>query len=42
MNHRPVSSERNRYPVQMWERDMLENLQSDYTALSETEIDHLE
>ncbi|CAH3173066.1 unnamed protein product [Porites lobata] len=41
MNNRPVSTERNHSPLQMWERGMLENLHSGHTALSETEIEHL-
>ena len=40
MNNRPVSTERNQSPLQMWERGMLENLHSGHTALSETEIEH--
>ena len=41
MNHRPVSTERNQSPLQMWERGMLENLHSGHTALqlSESEIE---
>ena len=41
MNNRPVSTERNHSPLQMWERGMLENLHSGHTALSEAEIEHL-
>ena len=40
MNNRPVSTERNLSPLQMWEKGMLENLHSGHTALSEAEIDH--
>ena len=40
MNNRPVSTERNQSPLQMWERGMLENLHWVHTALSETEIEH--
>jgi len=40
MNNRPVSTERNLSPLQMWEKGMLENLHSGHTALSESEIDH--
>lgn len=42
MNNRPVSSERNQSPVQMWERGMLENMYSEHTATSvvEAEIEH--
>ena len=41
MNNRPVSTERNRSPLQMWESGVLENLHSGHTALSEAEIEHL-
>ena len=40
MNNRPVSTERNLSPLQMWEKGMLENLHSGHTALSEADIDH--
>ena len=40
MNSRPVSTERNLSPLQMWEKGMLQNLHSGHTALSEAEIDH--
>lgn len=39
MNSRPVSSERNLSPLQMWQQGMLENMNSDHTALSDTEIE---
>ena len=41
MNNRPVSSERNRSPLQMWEQGMLENMYSQHTAttLPEGEIE---
>ena len=41
MNNRPVSSERNRSPLQMWEQGMLENMYSQHTAttLAEGEIE---
>ena len=41
MNNRPVSTERNHSPLQMWDRGKLENLYSGHTALSEAEIEHL-
>ena len=40
MNNRPVSTERNQSPHQMWERGMLQNLHFGHTALCETEIEH--
>ncbi|KAJ7388360.1 hypothetical protein OS493_038202 [Desmophyllum pertusum] len=39
MNNHPVSTENNQSPLQMWERGMLENMHSGYTALSPAEID---
>ena len=33
MNNRPVSSERNMSPLQMWEEGILENMHSEHTAL---------
>ena len=39
MNNRPVSTERNQSPLQMWERGMLENILSEETPLTEGEID---
>ena len=38
-NNHPVSSEKNQSPLQMWEKDMLDNMHSGYTALSPAEID---
>ena len=35
-----MSTKRNQSPHQMWERGMLQNLNSGHTALSETEIEH--
>ena len=40
LNNRPVSTERNLSPLQIWEMGMLENVHSGHTALNETEIDH--
>ncbi|KAK2566945.1 hypothetical protein P5673_008707 [Acropora cervicornis] len=39
MNNHPVSSENNQSPLQMWEKGMLDNMHSGYTALSPAEID---
>ena len=39
MNNRPVSTERNQSPLQMWEKGMLENLLSGHTALELNEAD---
>ena len=41
MNNRPVSTERNQSPLQMWEKGMLENIHSGHTALSPAEIEDL-
>lgn len=41
MNNRPVSTERNQSPLQMWEKGMLENIHSGHTALSPAEIKDL-
>ncbi len=37
MNNRPVSTERNLSPRQMWEQGMLENINSDHTAIEDIE-----
>ena len=39
LNNRPISTERNLSPLQLWEMGMLENMHSDHTALSETEVE---
>ena len=39
MNNRPVSSEKNKSPLQMWQEGMLENMYSGHTALKPSEID---
>ena len=39
MNHRPVSTERNLSPLQMWESGMLENFHSEEPPLTESEIE---
>eukprot|EP00794_Sanderia_malayensis_P010446 gene10446-11539_t len=39
MNSRPVSSERNLSPLQMWQQGMLENMNSDHTALAGSELE---
>jgi hypothetical protein len=40
MNNRPVSTEHNQSPLQMWERGMLENIHSGHTALTPVETEH--
>ena len=37
MNNRPLSTERNLSPIQMWEQGMLENITSDHTAIEDIE-----
>ena len=37
MNNRPLSTERNLSPRQMWEQGMLENINSDHTAIEDIE-----
>ena len=39
LSNRPISTERNLSPLQLWEMGMLENMHSDHTALSETEVE---
>ena len=39
MNNRPVSTEHNNSPVQLWTRGMLLNINSNHTALTEGEIE---
>eukprot|EP00794_Sanderia_malayensis_P008539 gene8539-9451_t len=39
MNSCPVSSERNLSPLQMWQQGMLENMNSDHTALAGSELE---
>ncbi|PFX25078.1 hypothetical protein AWC38_SpisGene10295 [Stylophora pistillata] len=39
MNNHPVSSEKNKSPLQMWQEGMLENIHSGHTALNPSEID---
>ena len=41
MNNHPVSTENDQSPLQMWERGMLENMDSGHTALSPEEIQDL-
>lgn len=38
MNSRPISTERNLSPIQLWNAGMLQNINSDHTALTETEM----
>ena len=38
-NNHPVSSENNQSPLQMWEKGVLDNVHSGYTALLPAEID---
>jgi hypothetical protein len=40
LNNRPVSTERNLSPLQMWEIGMLENMHSGHTGLNKIEIEH--
>ena len=39
MNNRPVSTEHNNSPVQLWTRGMLLNINSNHIALTEREIE---
>ena len=39
LNNRPISTERNLSPLQLWEMGMLENMHSGHAALSETEVE---
>ncbi|PFX34646.1 Nuclear migration protein nudC [Stylophora pistillata] len=39
INNHPVSSEKNKSPLQMWQEGMLENIHSGHTALNPSEID---
>ena len=38
MNNRPVSTEQNKSPIQLWTAGMLVNINSSYTALTEAEL----
>ena len=39
LNNRPISTERNLSPLELCEMGMLENMHSDHTALSKTEVE---
>jgi hypothetical protein len=39
MNNRPISTEHNQSPVQLWTAGMLQNINSNHTALTEAELD---
>ena len=39
MNNRPVSSEQNNFPIQLWTSGMLLNINTNHTALAEVELD---